>query len=50
VVEVSETVARREAPGSSIAAPGAVLSTTRSSTMADGVVFPALSVTTTRRS
>jgi hypothetical protein len=47
---VSDTVPRRYAPGSFIVAPGAVLSTTRSSTTADGLELPALSVTTMRRS
>ena len=47
---VSETVPRRLAPGSFIVAPGAVLSTMRSSTAADGLELPTLSVTTTRRS
>ena len=47
---LSETVPRRYAPGSFIVAPGAVLSTTRSSTTADGLELLALSVTTIRRS
>ena len=46
----SVTVARRFAPGSSSAVAGGELSTRRSSTGADSVTFPALSVTTTRRS
>jgi hypothetical protein len=50
VVEVSVTVARREAPGSFIVADGAVLSMRRSSISGETVTFIALSVTIARRS